>query len=256
MDWWDELWLNEGFATWVGWLAVDHFHPEWDVWSQFITNSMQQAFTRDSLRSSHPIEVPVKNALDVDQIFDNISYDKGSSVIRMLAAQLGKDTFLKGVSNYLKAHTYSNATTQDLWSALSQASGQDINALMEPWIRKIGFPLVTIGEEHNQISVKQSRYLSTGDVKADDDATTWWIPLSLQGKAGTTGVASIALTKKEDIVRDIDDTFYKVNTDSAGFYRVNYPPARLAKLGTQMDRLSVSDKIGECLDNLKLLHID
>lgn len=247
MDWWDELWLNEGFATWVGWLAVDHFHPEWDVWSQFVSESMQSAFTRDSLRSSHPIEVPVNNALDVDQIFDDISYNKGSSVIRMLADHLGQEAFLKGVSNYLKGHTYSNATTQDLWSALSQASGQDVNALMEPWILKIGFPVLSVTEQTNQISIKQSRFLSTGDVKAEEDTTTWWVPLGVRGKTSTTEVVPIAMSAREDVVKDIDDSFYKLNAGNAGFYRVNYPPQRLAKLGGQMDRLSVSEKIGESI---------
>ena len=138
MDWWSELWLNEGFATWVGWLATDKLHPEWNVWPQFVQEGMQTAFGLDSLRSSHPIEVPVKDALDVDQIFDHISYLKGSSVIRMLASHLGQDVFLSGVGNYLKSHAYGNATTNDLWSALSEASGQDVNTLMDPWIRTMG----------------------------------------------------------------------------------------------------------------------
>jgi aminopeptidase N len=242
MDWWSELWLNEGFATWVGWLATDHLHPDWNVWPQFVTEGMQGAFNLDSLRSSHPIEVPVKDALDVDQIFDAISYLKGSSVIRMLAGHLGEKTFLKGVSNYLKAHSYSNATTNDLWSALSEASGQDVNALMEPWIRKIGFPVLTVAEEPGQIGIKQSRYLSTGDVKAEEDETTWWVPLGL--KSGSKDQVSTALTVKEDTIRDISDDFYKINADNNGFYRTNYPPARLAKLGTQTSRLSIEDKIG------------
>jgi aminopeptidase N len=244
MDWWSELWLNEGFATWVGWLATDHLHPDWNVWPQFVTDGMQTAFNLDALRSSHPIEVPVKDALDVDQIFDHISYLKGSSVIRMLAAHLGQETFLNGVANYLKAHAYGNATTNDLWSALSEASGQDVNALMDPWIRKIGYPVVTVTEEPGQISLKQSRYLSTGDVKPEEDATTWWVPLGLKGKAGSKEAASIAFTVKEDTIRDVDDDFYKVNVDNTGFYRTNYPPARLTKLGTQIDKLSISDKIG------------
>ncbi|EPE34977.1 Metalloproteases (zincins), catalytic [Glarea lozoyensis ATCC 20868] len=244
MDWWSELWLNEGFATWVGWLATDKIHPEWNVWSQFVSEGMQTAFTLDSLRSSHPIEVPVRDGLDVDQVFDAISYLKGSSTIRMLATHLGQETFLKGVSNYLKAHAYGNATTNDLWSALSEASGQDINSLIDPWVRKIGFPVLTVAEEPGQIGIKQSRYLSTGDVKPDEDTTTWWVPLGLQGKTGTKGTTSIALTQKEDTIRDIDDTFYKINKDNAGFYRVNYPPARLAKLGSQIDQLSTMDKIG------------
>jgi aminopeptidase N len=244
MDWWSELWLNEGFATWVGWLATDHIHPDWNVWPQFVTEGMQVAFSLDALRSSHPIEVLVKDASDVDQIFDAISYHKGSSVIRMLAAHLGTEIFLKGVSNYLKAHAYGNATTNDLWSALSQASGQDVNTLMDPWIRKIGFPVLTVVEEPGQIGIKQSRYLSTGDVKSEDNETTWWIPLGFQGTARTEEAVPISFTVTEGIIRDVDDSFYKINTDNAGFYRTNYPPARLAKLSTQVERLSINDKIG------------
>jgi aminopeptidase N len=244
MDWWSELWLNEGFATWVGWLATDHLHPDWNVWPQFVTDGMQTAFGLDALRGSHPIEVSVRDALDVDQVFDAISYLKGSSVIRMLAAHLGLETFLKGVTIYLKAHTYGNATTNDLWSGLSEASGQDINALMDPWIRKIGYPVITVTEGLDHISVKQSRFLSTGDVKAEDDETIWWVPLRLRGKIGIKEAVPVALITKCDIIRDVDASFYKINVDNTGFYRTNYPPSRLESFGKQIDRLSFSDRIG------------
>lgn len=244
MDWWNELWLNEGFATWVGWYAVDHLHPDWNVWGQFVTDGMQMAFQLDSLRTSHPIEVPVKNALEVDQIFDHISYLKGSSVIRMLAAHLGVETFLKGVSDYLKAHVYSNARTADLWAALSKASGQDVNAFMSPWIEKIGFPVVTVTEEPGQISVKQSRFLTSGEVSAEEDTTTWWIPMGLKTGPQATDAKREALTEKQDVYRDIDTSFYKLNTDQTGFYRTNLPPQRLIQLSKDLDKLSVTDKIG------------
>ncbi|KAK2741427.1 hypothetical protein FQN55_008343 [Onygenales sp. PD_40] len=242
MDWWNELWLNEGFATWVGWLAIDHFHPERDIWSQFVAEGTQTAFQLDSLRASHPIEVPVKNALEVDQIFDHISYLKGSSVIRMLSSHLGRETFLRGVSNYLKAHAYGNATTNDLWSALSKASNQDVATFMDPWIRKIGFPLVTVAEKPGQIGVSQKRFLASGDVKPEEDETIWWIPLGVI--SGATTLETKGLTAKSDTVQGIDDAFYKINKDQSGFYRTNYPPERLAKLGKSQDRLSTEDKIG------------
>ncbi|KJZ73130.1 hypothetical protein HIM_07514 [Hirsutella minnesotensis 3608] len=244
MDWWDELWLNEGFATWVGWYAVDHLHPDWQVWAQFVNEGMEAAFRLDGIRASHPIHVPVRDALDVNQIFDSISYLKGCSAIRMLANHLGVETFLKGVSNYLKAHAYGNAKTRALWDALSEASGKDVTKLMGPWISCVGHPVLTIAEEPGQISIKQSRFLSTGDVKAEDDTTTWWVPLGLEGKKGQAGIASdLSLTQKTDTIRDVDDEFYKLNSGATGFYRVNYPPARLAKLSTQLDRLSTEDKI-------------
>ncbi|KAG6024767.1 hypothetical protein E4U41_001688 [Claviceps citrina] len=243
MDWWDELWLNEGFATWVGWYAVDHLHPDWQVWAQFVNEGMEAAFRLDGIRASHPIHVPVRDALDVNQIFDSISYLKGCSAIRMLANHVGVETFLKGVSNYLKAHAYGNAKTKALWDALGEASGQDVNALMGPWISKIGHPVVTVAEEPGQISVKQSRFLSTGDVKPEDDTTTWWVPLGLEGKKAESGVSALSLGKKEETIGGIDDDFYKLNSGATGFYRVNYPPARLAKLASQLDRLSTEDKI-------------
>lgn len=248
MDWWSELWLNEGFATWVGWLAVDHLYPEYMVWTQFVTEAVQTAQQLDSLRASHPIEVPVKDALEIDQIFDAISYLKGSSVIRMLSNHLSVEIFLSGVSDYLKAHSYGNATTNDLWAALSKASGKDVNTFMDTWIRKIGFPVLTVAEEPGQIGVRQSRFLSTGDVKPEEDQTQWWIPLGLKTDPKDRGASPTALTEKEETLRDIDETFYKLNSDQNGFYRTNYPPARLAKLGASKDKLSNEDKIGLIAD--------
>ncbi|KAK4674907.1 hypothetical protein QC764_503000 [Podospora pseudoanserina] len=243
MDWWDELWLNEGFATWAGWLATDHLHPDWDVWPQFINEGMDQAFSLDAVRSSHPIQVEVRDALDVNQIFDKISYLKGCSMIRMLASHLGVKTFLKGIAIYLKKHQYSNAKTEALWAALSEASGTDVNTLMQNWIEKVGFPVLTVTEEDQRISVKQSRFLSTGDVKPEDDQTTWWVPLSLKGKTGSKGIEPLALTTKESTIDGVSNDFYQLNAGATGFYRVNYPESRLKRLGTQLDHLTTEDKI-------------
>lgn len=197
----------------------------------------------DSLRSSHPIEVPVKSALDIDQIFDTISYLKGSSVIRMLSSHLTNEIFLKGVGDYLKTHAYGNARTDDLWAALSLASGQDVKSFMDPWIRKIGFPVVTIAEEPGQITLRQSRYLKAGDLKPDEDETLWWVPVGL--KTGEPAkIVHSALQTKEDTIREIDDEFYKINADQNGFYRTNYPPQRLTKLAAARDKLSVEDRVG------------
>ena len=113
MEWWSDLWLNEGFATWVGWLAADHLFHEWNIWNEFIMDDCQAGLKLDSLRSSHPIEVPVRNPAEITQIFDSISYSKGASVIRMLVDFLGEGTFQKGLRSYLQKHKYSNAKTSD-----------------------------------------------------------------------------------------------------------------------------------------------
>ncbi|KAL2270672.1 hypothetical protein VTJ83DRAFT_43 [Remersonia thermophila] len=247
MDWWDELWLNEGFATWAGWLATDHLHPDWEVWPQFINEGMDQAFALDAVRSSHPIQVEVRDALDVNQIFDKISYLKGCSMIRMLASNLGIQTFLKGIAIYLKRHAYGNAKTEALWAALSEASGVDVNAMMKPWIEKVGFPVLTVSEaaQKPQITVRQSRFLSTGDVKPEDDTTTWWVPLALKGKVGAQdgAVEAVSLTTKETTIDDVSKDFYQLNAGATGFYRVNYPEERLRLLGTQLQHLTTEDKI-------------
>lgn len=112
MEWWTHLWLNEGFATWVGWRAVDHLFPEWHIWTQFITNEANRGLELDSLKSSHPIEVDIMRASEIDEIFDAISYAKGACVIRMLVAYLTELGFQTGVQAYLKAYQYSNAQTQ------------------------------------------------------------------------------------------------------------------------------------------------
>ncbi|TGZ76481.1 hypothetical protein EX30DRAFT_344874 [Ascodesmis nigricans] len=248
MDWWSELWLNEGFATWVGWLATDHFHPSWDVWGQFVTEGYQTAFQLDGLRSSHPIEVPVKNALEIDQIFDHISYLKGSSTIRMLSTYLGQKTFLKGVARYLKKHAYGNATTEDLWSALAEESGQDVAGFMRTWIKVIGFPVLNVTEEGANLLVSQSRFLSTGDVKPEEDTTTWWLPLAIDASSQTSASPVTALTGKTVTIENIASGHYKLNSGQTGFYRVNYPLSRLRKLGENQQSLSVSDKVGIIAD--------
>jgi aminopeptidase N len=165
----------------------------------------------------------------------------------MLSAHLGEKVFLQGVADYLKAHQYSNATTNDLWSALSKASGQDVNSFMDFWVRKIGFPVVTVSEEPGQIGLRQQRFLLAGDVKPEEDSTTWWIPLGLHtGDSASAASAhqTAALTKKEETIREVKDDFYQLNKNLTGFYRTNYPPERLAKLGEARQHLSVQDKIG------------
>lgn len=117
--------------------------------------------------------------------------------------------------------------------------------LQDPWIRKIGFPVVTVAEEPGQISIRQNRFLSSGDAKPEEDQTTWWIPLGIKGGSNTTDANSQALVSKSDTIRGVgQDTFYKINKDLSGFYRTNYPADRLATLGQSLDKLSTEDKIG------------
>lgn len=253
MSWWNELWLNEGYATYISWLAVDHLHPEWHVFSRFVTESLQGALSLDSLRTSHPIDVPVKSALDIDQIFDSISYLKGASVIRMISTQLTDKIFVKGVANYLKNHSYANATTLDLWAALSDVSGIDVNAAIGTWTLKIGFPLVTVTEKDNgDVVLRQDRFLSSGDVADDENKTIWWIPLSISSGANAKDtvehVPTILDTREITIPGLAKQDFFLLNKNQTGVYRTAYSTERLNKISASIDRLSLSDKIGLLAD--------
>ncbi|KAI9290700.1 hypothetical protein K502DRAFT_326607 [Neoconidiobolus thromboides FSU 785] len=251
MEWWSDLWLNEGFATWVGNYAVDKLFPEWDFWTQFVSDDFERGLELDAMRSSHPIEVDVKNAFEINQIFDAISYSKGASVIRMLNAYLTEDVFLSGIRSYLKKHKYSNAGTNDLWKALSDESGQDVSKFMNLWTRQVGYPYLAITEEdasesEKTLLIRQNRYLSSGDTTAQENESTWWVPLGLATEASGLKPSHDTLTEKEIRVNVPKNGFYKLNFDTTSVYRVHYPRSALTALGeliSKKDVLSPRDRI-------------
>lgn len=252
MDWWEGLWLNEGFATWMSWYSCNSFYPQWRVWETYVGDDLQSSLSLDALRSSHPVEVPVHRADQVNEIFDAISYSKGSSIVKMVAEYLGEETFIKGISLYLKRHAYSNTQTIDLWKALTEVSGKDVVSVMSTWTQKVGFPVVTVEEKKasNDITVRQNRFLSTGDVKPEEDQTLYPLTLALRTKKGID--RSVMLTEREaslSIPEDSED-FYKLNADSSGLYRVKYPADRVAKLSQAGadGLLSVEDRVGLVAD--------
>ncbi|KAG8726240.1 Aminopeptidase 2 mitochondrial, partial [Ceratobasidium sp. 428] len=135
MNWWNSLWLNEGFATIAGEvIIIDKVFPEWRVHSEFITHHLERALELDAQRSSHPIEVDCPDANQINQIFDALSYSKAASMLRMLARYVGEDVFLKGVSIYLKKRLYGNSDPQDLWDGISEAAGVDVGKIMKNWV--------------------------------------------------------------------------------------------------------------------------
>ncbi|TIB62326.1 hypothetical protein E3P77_03857 [Wallemia ichthyophaga] len=246
---WHGLWLNEAFATLVGEIIViDRIRPEWKVYSEFITQHLHRALDLDALKSSHPIQVPVKDPATINQIFDAISYSKGGSVLRMLSNMVGEETFLKGVSIYLKKHLYGNAETQDLWNGIAEAAGIDVQAIMDPWTLKQGFPVLTVNESQNGIQVRQDRFLSTGKPTAEENETEWHVPLFI--RQGDHIDKSVALNKRqaEFALSDVSSSNWKLNAETAGVYRVLYSPERLAKLGIEASKsdssFSLNDRIG------------
>jgi aminopeptidase 2 len=249
MDFWDGLWLNEGFATWMSWYACDSLYPEWKVWESYVSDSLQQALRLDALRASHPIEVPVKRVDEISQIFDAISYSKGSSLLKMISKWLGEEHFIKGVSNYLKKHKWGNTQTSDLWAALGEVSGKDVLKVMDIWTKNIGFPIVKVEEGKGEITVTQHRFLATGDVKPEEDTVLYPIFLGLKTSNGVD--ESIVLdTRSKTIKVETSDDFFKINADQFGIYRTSYEPSRWSKLGQAgVDgKLSVEDRVGLVAD--------
>src|SRR5204863_5499716 len=147
MAWWDDLWLNESFASWMGAKTTGALHPEWKMWTQFLEEDIVRGLALDGLKSSHPIEVPVRDPAEIREIFDDISYSKGASILRMLEQFLGEATFRRGIRDYLKAHAYGNARTEALWRALPGASHQLGRALLGHSARQPGLPRVRVAVE-------------------------------------------------------------------------------------------------------------
>ncbi|CAH7667912.1 hypothetical protein BY996DRAFT_4583678 [Phakopsora pachyrhizi] len=262
MSWWQELWLNEAFATLMGELVIiSEIEPNWHAEDDFINAHLSRALDLDSKRSSHAVEVPCPDPEMINQIFDAISYSKGASILKMLANFVGKEKFLHGVSLYLKAHLYGNGTTKDLWAGISKSTGKDIENIMKNWTGKIGFPVLTVVEEPQGLRITQNRFLSTGDPKPEEDGTLWFVPLEIKvvDADGHTKVHHDVLDSERETfvkLRDPQSLNYKLNADTCGVYRVRYPADRLEKLGRELAKsdssFTVADKMGLIQDAVVL----
>ena len=169
MKWWNDLWLNESFATWMSYLAVHELFPDWQYWTQFIVDEQLPAFKEDALENTHPINVTINHPDEIRTIFDAISYNKGGSVLHMLHAYMGADDFRDGLRVYLKRHSYKNTESTDLWAAWEEASGKPIGDFMTAWTHKEGYPIVHA--DFTQGSLRQERfYLNPAADKKPDRA--------------------------------------------------------------------------------------
>lgn len=222
MEWWNYLYLNEGFATLMGEVIIaDKVFPEWKVDSEFISQHLNRALSLDAKPSSHPIEVECPDANYINQIFDALSYSKAASVLRMLSNYVGEERFLKGVSIYLKNKLYANSVTKDLWEGISKATGVDVPKIMDNWITKIGFPVLTVTETSEGIHVRQDRFLDTGKGQGADNETIWQVPLRIvtTDASGKTVHYNDALLAEREQDFKIDTTKpFKLNANTTGVY--------------------------------------
>jgi tricorn protease interacting factor F2/3 len=231
MKWWNDLWLNESFATFMATKFVDKFYPEWDLWDQFVEDSMNVAMGLDSLKTTHPIDVKVNSPAEIREIFDAISYDKGGCVLRMLEHYVGEPNFQKGLKKYLSDFKYKNAKGQDLWDAIGKASKMPVTSMINTWLKQPGFPLVEINQDGNTLKLKQKRYLLEPEKKFSKGL--WSIPLSLGLESETS---TKLFSKKSMSVKLPKNTLgFAANYGRKGFYRVKYDEGILLDLKMLVD---------------------
>ncbi len=253
MEWWDDLWLNESFASWMGTKAVDWLFPDWEMWTQFVNMDTNRALSLDGLKNSHPIEQEVKNPAEVSQLFDAISYSKGGSVIRMLEDFLGPDVFRSGLHRYLKSHEYGNARTQDLWAAMEEESGLPVTSIMDSWVKQTGYPVIKVEADRRkdgvEVSLSQERFVYDYLLGEEEpNPEVWQVPVSVSGPGPV--LASTVMESKDAAIAlpssAPSDDWYKVNADQTGFFRVNYSVEDWQRLSPAISgqELPATDRLG------------
>ena len=249
MAWWDNLWLNEGFASWMGSKCTAHFNPQWEVWqrrefprdpSRRAGIAKEAAMEGDARSTTHPIQQPVATEAEANSAFDDITYKKGQSFLRMLESFLGDDVFREGIRDYMAAHAYLNTTTADLWNALSDASGKPIGEIAAGWTEQPGFPVVKVKREPgSNVSLTQERFTVNF---TNAPPLEWKIPL-IYAVVGETP-ATLLMTRKLDSIHNIPpDRALKLNVNGAGNYRVEYDDASWKLLLGALKNLGVEDRV-------------
>jgi puromycin-sensitive aminopeptidase len=225
MRWWNGIWLNEAFATFMEMKCTDAFRPAWQRWTDFGL-SRSAAMDVDSLASTRPIEYEVRSPSDAEGMFDLLTYEKGAAVVRMLELYLGEDRFRDGIRRYLAEHAYGNTETHDLWDALEAATGEPVRRLMDSWIFQGGHPVVELTRHTDDASAvtlaqQRFRYLDDGA----DAGPTWVVPLRIRSGSGESRVL---LDPRAELV--MAPPVETLNVGGSGFYRVRLDDARLTEI--------------------------
>uniref|UniRef100_A0A674EVH4 Aminopeptidase n=1 Tax=Salmo trutta TaxID=8032 RepID=A0A674EVH4_SALTR len=237
MKWWNDLWLNEGFATYISYMGVDHIEPKWNIKDLFVLNDIQTAFQVDSLASSHPLssnEDDVQTPSDITELFDSITYSKGAAVLRMLSDYLKDKVFMDGLKKYLQTFQYSNAVHKDLWECLQEAVDNDgshikVAEVMETWTMQMGYPVITINTTTGDVS--QEHFLL---IQPSDYNFTWHVPIKVM-KEGLAPTALATQVLRKSAFKSEDGKWVLANINCMGYFRVNYDPANWDRLLSQLE---------------------
>jgi len=245
MQWWNGIWLNEAFATWAEMKTTDAYKPEWERWVDFGV-SRSAAFDTDSLSTTRAIEYEVRTPADAEGMFDVLTYEKGSSVVRMLEQYLGAERFRTGIQHYLRTHSYANTETTDLWDAIEAATDEPVRATMDTWIFQAGHPVVTVELDDDRRQVRLAQRLFRYDADGADD-TLFAIPVVLRvGRGDATEQVRVLLTTPDTAV-DLGEPadWVLANHQGDGFYRVRYADDDLEALAARAQRdLSPLERYG------------
>ncbi|XP_073690212.1 glutamyl aminopeptidase [Garra rufa] len=227
MDWWDDLWLNEGFASFFEYVGVEQAESDWGMRDIMLISDVFPVMVDDALLSSHPIIVDVSSPAEITSVFDAISYNKGASILRMLEDLLGRDTFRDGCRRYLKTFPFQNAKTADFWKALADESGEPVEDIMDTWTKQMGYPMLTLTNTNTEAKLNQTRFLLDPNADTSQPPTPlgykWTIPVKWSTIDSKNG--SFLFDKDDTVIGEYSpatDGLIKVNKDHMGFYRVNH----------------------------------
>ena len=254
MGWWDNLWLNEGFASWMGTKATDHFNPDWKVWLR-AAGSKEWAMRLDARATTHPIQMPVAKDTQATDAFDEITYNKGQAVLRMIESWLGEEIFREGIRDYLRTHAYRNTTTADLWQALEKSSGKPVRAFAAGWTEQPGFPVVTLSAlakgGSTTVQLEQERFTIH---QKNPAPLSWQVPV-IYGPAGAPHRAVLALLSErvQPGAQMESEAALKANLGDVGYYRVAYDATLARRLRKAAPHLAEADRLNALNDAWAML---
>ena len=254
MEWWTHLWLNEGFASFMENTCTNALFPQYDIWTQFVANTLIAALELDALKNSHPIEVDVGHPSEVDEIFDDISYNKGASVIRMLHNYIGNEAFRQGMKGYLTKFSYKNTLTADLWTSLEEASGKPVGKIMSTWTGQMGFPVIKVehAAESKSLTLTQEKFDADGGKDEKSKNFHWNVPIKILTSDGNEQEFLLEDKSMTIKLENLDSQmWYKVNPNFVGYYRVAYDDKDVQNL--EMLRTAIRDQKLSEVDRLGLL---
>ncbi|MCJ8733359.1 hypothetical protein PDJAM_G00222310 [Pangasius djambal] len=235
MNWWNNLWLSEGFATYISYLGVDDIEPTWNIRDMFVLKEIQPVMELDSLNASHPLslrESEIETTFDILGLFDSITYSKGAAVLRMLSAYIGEQKFFEGLQNYLMKFQYKTADNADLWNCMQEATHEEIERIMTAWVEQEGYPVLNINTTTGEIAQEQFLLKRTGDTGLE-----WQVPIiyTISGLDLKKDVLKEKGPVRKTIYIVSGDGWLLVNINCSGYYRVNYDERNWNKLIIQLE---------------------